>query len=170
MDLLIDLPDAADNAETFNRVMLILTERADDATFLRRVLILPADQSQALTTNTAITVANRLASLGFSRQVLTLAKRPQDSDRRRERARLRAKAALLNQRPHQAMLELADDPSEDASSLRAEALQAAGDFAAAGDLMRKSGHKEEAERLFWHANLPEQSVADTQAKFGRVAR
>ena len=168
LDLVTDLPEAKDNTTALNRVVFLLTERADDSTFLRRILSMSQTQSQHLTTDAAIAVANRLAGLGFSRQAHALAKRPQDSLRRGERARLRAKAALLVQRPHQAMLELVDDPSDEAGLLRAEALIAAGDFAAAGDLKRESDHMDEANRLFWLADLPEQADSADGAKFSRV--
>ncbi|WP_420585736.1 hypothetical protein [Ruegeria sp.] len=168
IDLLDALPNDPDGAETRNRVMLVLTERADDATFLRRVLNLPNDQMQALTTDTAVAVANRLATLGFSRQVSTLAKRPQDRDRRRERSRLRAKAALFDLRPHQAMLDLGDDPSDEATALRADALTMIGDLGAAAELLNTFGQQDAANRLNWLADLPVE--AGTDDKFARIAQ
>ncbi|WP_170545873.1 hypothetical protein [Ruegeria arenilitoris] len=170
LDVVAELSGGDGTTETLNRVVFVLTERADDATFLRRVLSLSHTQTQGLTIDAAIAVADRLAGLGFARQAQALAKRPQDRLKRGERARLRARAALLAQRPHQAMLELADDPSEEAASLRATALQAAGDFAAAGDQMRASGQVEEANRLFWLADLSEKAEPDSGTKFSRVAK
>ena len=170
MDLLADMAEDVESGETLNRVMLILTERADDATFLRRVLSLPKALSQDMTTDTAIAVADRLVSLGFSRSALALAKRPQDRLRRGERARLRARVALLDQRPHQAMLELADDPSDEAVLLRARAMEAAGEFAAAGDLLRTSGIIDEANRLFWLADQPGEAEPEIDLKFGQIAK
>lgn len=170
LDAVAELTEGDGAAETLNRVVFVLTERADDATFLRRVLSLRQAQTQELSTDAAIVVADRLAKLGFARQAQALAKRPQDRLKRGERARLRAKAALLARRPHQAMLELADDSSEGAASLRAAALQAAGDFAAAGELMRASGQTDEANRLFWLADLTERAERDSGAKFSRVAK
>ncbi|WP_051927571.1 hypothetical protein [Ruegeria halocynthiae] len=170
LNLAGELPENADSAETLNRVMLVLTERADDTTFLRRALSLPKKHIQGLTTDTAIAVADRLASLGFSKSVLKLARRPQDKLRRGARARLRARAALLDQRPHQAMLELADDPSDKAVQLRATAMQAVGDFRAAGDLMRITGDPDAANRLFWLADLPDEADPNTDTKFSQVVQ
>ncbi|WP_170329691.1 hypothetical protein [Ruegeria arenilitoris] len=167
LDVVAEL-QTRDTAETLDRVVLVLTERADDATFLRRVLTLSHDQSQELTTDTAVIVADRLARLGFFTQARALAKRPQDSLKRRERARLRAKAALYDQRPHQAILELADDSSEEASPIRAEAFQKAGDFEAAGDLLRVSGRLEESNRLFWLADLTDKAVLEEGEKYSRI--
>ncbi|WP_170762729.1 hypothetical protein [Ruegeria lacuscaerulensis] len=168
LDLLADMPEDAESVETLNRVVLILAERADDATFLRRVLSLSKTHYQGLTTDTAITVADRLASLGFSKPALTLAKRPQDTIRRNERARIRARAALLDKRPHQAMLELADDSSDEAVLLRAEAMRATGEFAVAGDLLRTSGHLDEVNRLFWLSDRLNEVNTEVGAKFGQI--
>jgi hypothetical protein len=170
LDVVAELPEDIESTETLNRVVFVLTERADDATFLRRVLSLSHAQTQALTTDAAIVVADRLARLGFAKQAQALAKRPQDRLKRGERARLRAKAALLAHRPHQAMLELADDSTDEADSLRAAALQATGDFAAAGELMRASGHADEANRLFWLADLTEKAELGSGTKFSDVAK
>ncbi len=170
LDVLTDLPTNPENTDTLNRVVIVLTERADDTTFLRRILSLPKAFSQGLTTDTAVAVADRLASLGFSRPALVLAKRPQDRIRRRDRARLRARAALLDHRPHQALLELTDDPSEEAVMLRARAQLAAGEFAAAGELMRATGDAKEANRLFWLADQPNEVNTNDGEKFGRIAR
>ncbi|CUK07775.1 hypothetical protein RUE5091_02989 [Ruegeria denitrificans] len=168
LELVTELPEDAESADALNRVVSILTERADDATFLHRILSLPAAQSRGLTTDTAIAVADRLIALGFSRQAYALAKRPQDRLRRGKRARLRAKALLLDQRPHQALLELADNQTDEANMLRAEALIIAGDYAAAGDLIRSSGLVDDANRLFWLADQPDHADLEINAKFNQV--
>ncbi|MCG7521098.1 hypothetical protein [Ruegeria sp. Ofav3-42] len=155
VDLLDHHPSEAESIETLNRVAQILTERADDATFLRRALTLSTGQRLGLTTETAVKLAERLVTLGFAEAALDLASRPQDKARRAERARLRARAALLKNRPHQAMLELADDPSDTAQLLRGNAMQAIGDYVAAGEHWRAAGEHELADRFFWLADRTE---------------
>ncbi len=170
LDLIAELPEDTENAKALNRVVYILTERADDATFLRRILSMPTEQTLNLTTDAAITVASRLAELGFPRQAIALAKRPQDKVRRGERARLRAKAALLAQHPHQAILELADDPTGAAVALRAEALVVVGDYAKAGALMRASDRINEANRLFWLADQSSEADLEHDTKYSAVVQ
>ncbi|MDX1742015.1 MAG: hypothetical protein R3186_00245 [Ruegeria sp.] len=170
LDALAELPENEDTADALDRVVLILTERAEDATFSRRILALPKKQSDSLTTDTAIAVANRLAALGFSKQARALANRPQDRLRRDELAQVRARAALLGQRPHQALLELADDHTDEAIDLRAEALQAVGDFAAAGALMRDAGRPDEASRLYWLADQTDEADLAQSEKFDLVIK
>ncbi|WP_282170157.1 hypothetical protein [Ruegeria atlantica] len=168
MDLL-GAQNAQDNdAETLNRVAQILTERADDATFLRRVMTLTPEQKLALFTDTSVGLAERLVTLGFADAALELASRSQDKARRAERARLRARAALLQRRPHQAMLELVDDPSDAAQLLRGQALQMTDDYVAAGQLLRAIGEDEEADRFFWLADHPEAVEPERDTKFFAV--
>lgn len=170
LDALAELPEDEDTTDALNRVVLILTERAEDATFSRRILALPQKQADGLTTDTAIAVANRLTELGFSRQARALANRPQDRLRTDELARVRARAALLDQRPHQALLELEDDHTEEAIDLRAEALQAAGKFAAAGALMRDAGRTDDASRLYWLADQTDEAELAQSEKFDLVIK
>ena len=171
MDLATTLPPEAENTETVNRVVVILTERADDEAFLRRALTLPPKSLQALTTDTVIAVADRLATLGFSQQALSLAKRPQDRLRRGERARLRARAALLAQRPHQAMLELEDDTSDKAVLLLAQAFAGgARVLARQGDLLHSTGQVDAANRSFWLAEVPDKVDMDEGQKYGQVVQ
>lgn len=170
VDLLVPHPSEVESIETLNRVAQILTERADDETFLRRALTFSTSQRQDLTTETAVKLAERFVTLGFAEAALDLAGRPQDKTRRAERARLRARAALLQTRPHQAMLELADDPSDTAQLLRGQAMQAIGDYASAGELWRAAGEDEDADRFFWLADRIEEIDDDRGTKYSAVNR
>ncbi len=154
------LSDSADQVGALNRHLQVLAERSDDLTFLRQTVGMSQEMTGSLTTETAIALSDRLAALGFSAQARHLAGRPQDSIRRAERARLRARAALADDRPHQAMLDLSGDESPEALSLRVQALQATGDFEAAGSILRDLGETEAANRLFWLAGLGENVTAD----------
>ncbi|WP_170561968.1 hypothetical protein [Ruegeria atlantica] len=165
MDLLSAQNANVQATETLNRVAQILTERADDVTFLRRVVTLTPEQKHALFTNTSLAVAERLVTLGFADAALELANRPQDRARGAERARIRANAALLQRRPHQAMLELADDPSDAARLLRGQALQMTGDYVAAGEALLALGEDEKADRYFWLADHAKTVVPDRDTKF-----
>ncbi len=169
-DQAMDLLQAQDAAGfgALDRVALILTERADDATFLRRVVTLTPRQQQALSTDTALAVAERLVALGFANAALELASRPQDKARRSGRARVRAQAALLQRRPHQAILELSDDPSDAAQSLRGQAMQMTEDYGATADLFREIGQVEEADRYVWLADRPDRLDEESGSKFSAI--
>ncbi len=168
VDLAESLPASEGRAGTLNQVMLMVAERSDDVTFLRRTLGLADDFVSDLSTETAIALSDRLAMLGFASKAHFFASRPQDSIKRSERARLRARAALLGGRPHQAMLELADDDSVQADLLRIEVARIVGDFEKAGELSKKLGTLNEADRYFWLANLTDQT-ADQNGQFAKIA-
>ncbi|WP_281973305.1 hypothetical protein [Ruegeria faecimaris] len=166
-DLLEDIPNSA---ETLDRAVQVLTARADDDTFLRRIFNLPEPMAQSLTTETAISIAERLASLGFARSTLFWSNRPQDTIRRKDRALLRAQAALLSGQPHKALLELGDDPSDKAMSLRAQANLDIGEFENAGRVLLQFDRVNEAERLFWLSDMEDVPQPAVDQKFGQVRR
>ncbi|WP_425084843.1 hypothetical protein [Ruegeria profundi] len=154
-DLIQALPEGDDRTDVLNRHTHLLEERSNDVTFLKQVLSMSDSDSMALTTQAAIAVSDRLGALGFAAQSSAFANRTYDTTDRSQRARLRARAALLDEKPHKAMLELSDDASTAADTLRAQALAAIGDQAATAELYRELGETEVANRYFWLAGLSE---------------
>ncbi|WP_171240322.1 hypothetical protein [Ruegeria sp. HKCCA5491] len=170
LNLLGEIPKDAEYEVALNRVTQMLVERADDTTFLRRTLIMSKRNTYALSTETAVAVATRLASLGFAGPAHSMVSRIQDKTQKSDRARVRAQSALQSNRPHQALLELATTPSTDAVDLRAQALQATGDFAAAANVLRASGQHEAANRLFWLANLNDEVKTEHDDRFSQASQ
>jgi hypothetical protein len=166
--LILTLPDGEEVSDTLNRHLQLLTERSDDVVFLRQTLAMSPDFTSMLSTDTAIALSDRLASLGFATQAFALANRQQDRTRRSERARLRARAALMNARPHQAMLELEGDASKDAVALRVQAKGAVEDYAAAGEMLKELGETQRANRYLWLAGLPLDLNSETAGKFAGI--
>ncbi|WP_299949348.1 hypothetical protein [uncultured Ruegeria sp.] len=144
-------PDDLDWQRTRNQILHLLAERADDITFLRYVLGLKVKTRDVLTVETATSLAERLVDLGFSTPAYELTNRPHDQTQTAERARIRARTAMLNDRPRQALLELANDSSEAARTLRAQALMQAQNYDAAADMFREIGKTKAADRLSWLA-------------------
>ncbi|WP_170789524.1 tetratricopeptide repeat protein [Ruegeria lacuscaerulensis] len=169
-DAALEIPAEQERLATLNRISHILVERADDITFLRRALEFASGDTQDLSTDTAVALANRLVKLGFPGPALALSNRPQDTVQRSERARIRARSALQTQRPHQAMLELEGDSSEEALRIRHQAMQALGDFDTAGELSRTLGQAEQADRNFWLADRPEAIDQEEETQFGLVSK
>ncbi|MEX0306361.1 MAG: hypothetical protein AB3N12_03140 [Ruegeria sp.] len=136
---------------TLDQVFHLLAERADDITFLRHAVGLQDRTRDTLAVETVVSMADRLADLGFSTQAYALADRPQDQERSQDRARLRARADLLDGRPHQALLEIAEDTSDAAQEIRAQAMMQIQDFEAAARALNKIGKTAAADRQFWLA-------------------
>ncbi len=166
-DLIQALPEGDDRADVLNRHTHLLEERSNDVTFLKQVLSMSDSDSMALTTQAAIAVSDRLGALGFAAQSSAFANRTHDTTDRSQRARLRARAALLDEKPHKAMLELSDDASAAADTLRAQALAAIGDLDATAELNRDLGETEVANRYFWLAGLPEN--IEPEGRFANLA-
>ncbi len=146
-----DVSNTREWQRTRDQVFQLLAERADDITFLRHVMEMKDKQRNALAVEGAVSLAQRLADLGFSAQAYALANRPQDRERSLDRAQLRAKSALLDNRPRQALLEIADDPSDAAQELRAQAMMQIQDFDAAARALQEAGKTDVADRYAWLA-------------------
>jgi len=168
-DLIESMPGSEETEATLNRHLHLLAERSDDLTFLSQTATMPQNITNILTTDTAIALSDRLIRLGFTAQAFALANRPQDKSRRTERGRIRARAAFLDNRPHQAILELSQDTSDEADALRVEALNAIKDYAAAGRVLKELGDVEAANRFFWLEGLAEEIDASTDDKYAALS-
>ncbi|NOD76267.1 hypothetical protein [Ruegeria sp. HKCCD4332] len=170
-NIILALENGQDRDRAFNRHLHLLAERSDDVTFLQQTFhILQKEKTPPLTTDAAIALADRLATLGFADQAFALSNRTEDQTRRAERARLRARAAMLSERPHKALLELAKDDSDKARALRAQAMEVAQDFTGAAEVLQSLEQDEAANRLFWLAGLPGDTVDPTDGKYAILNR
>lgn len=167
-----DILDAHRGDETWtgthNRILQLAAERADDLTFLRHASTLKPHESESFSTETSLLLAKRFADLGFAKQARDLAGAGSDGTRRRERAILRARAALLENRPDVALRELAEDPSDDAERLRAQAMTDMGNHAAAVEAWRDIGDEDTAARLSWWAGFELEGVGAKDTALGQV--
>ncbi|KIC45090.1 hypothetical protein RA28_11420 [Ruegeria sp. ANG-S4] len=155
---------------TLNQVTQLLAERADNITFLYQTVAMPTAMQSKLDTNTAVSVSDRLISLGFGEQAMTWSNRPSDKTRRKDRTLLRAQAAALNGRPRQALLELQDDDSERANRLKADALIQAGDFAQAAAVLAELGEVDRAQRLNWLSDQVENADPGAPGKYSELTK
>ncbi|WP_170610555.1 hypothetical protein [Ruegeria arenilitoris] len=155
---------------TQSQVLQLLAERADDITYLRHALNLPKAVVGQLSTETAIALSKRLAKLGFAQQAFNLANRSEDKLRRVDRTRLRAQAALQNGRPHQALLELAEDDSDEANRIKADAYIKIEEFSQAATILSELGETGEAARYLWLAGLVDEASMEASGRFGDLAR
>lgn len=151
-----------------NRVLQILAERADNPTFLNHAMSLTQQQIAKLTTDTALALADRFADLGFAKQVRKLAGAGSDRSRQKDRARLRARAALLEGHPETALQELQNDDSEQAMRLQARALVEIQDYVAAARVFEELGEVETATRLLWLAGQQVDQASLADGKVGKL--
>ncbi|WP_293574025.1 hypothetical protein [Phaeobacter sp.] len=152
-------------------LMTLLTERADDVTFLQYALVFAANSTSDEVAPLGDLVADRLLQLGFAQQAQALLqKMPMEPENTGRRLAL-ARAALAMETPQAALVELMGLSGSEANRLRAEALWLNGEFARAGEFLLDED-TDAATRGFWHAeggDIPEGIDPATAERFGQVA-
>lgn len=153
-------------------LMTLLTERADDVTFLQYALVFAANGKAADVEPVADLVAARLLDLGFAQQAQALLKKLAMEPGNTKRRLMLAKAALVQEKPDAALVELMGLSGSDADKLRAEALWQNGEYARAGEYLLEVEDKDAAARGFWHSQDGEtlsEIDPDAAQQFGGVA-
>ena len=165
-----DGPNA--RATALEPLMQLLTERADDVTFLQYALVFSKQATPAEAAPVAAQVARRLLSLGFAEQaqdLLTkLALEPENETRRL----LMAEAALNLDKPHRVLVELMGLDGPEANRMRAQALWRNGEYGRAGEYLLAEEETDAAARGFWHSEdmgAIEAIGPDADAPFAAVA-
>ncbi|MFV1599574.1 MULTISPECIES: hypothetical protein [unclassified Phaeobacter] len=154
-------------------LLTLLTERADDVTFLQYALVIAANGTPAEVAPIADIVAQRLLDLGFAQQAQSILKKLAMEPGNAKRRLLLAKAALAMDKPHSALVELMGLSGSEANKLRAEALWRNGEYARAGEYLLEEDEEDAAARGFWHSEDRENLAtidADVAQQFGGVAR
>lgn len=160
--------DAEQRPTSLNRVLTLLTERANDVSFLKLALEHGTQRPGILTRETVDGMAERLIELGFFKQALDLLDDPVQGRVAQNRKFLLARAALGLNLPHRAQLELLGTNGPEASRLRAQALQQKGELSAAAEQLVESGQLDEAARALWLTEDWEQ-MPDVDSDFTRAA-
>ncbi len=130
-----------------------LVTYGDDITFLRAIMADRVAPPDALDAPVSLAVARRLLDLGFPAQAARHVAPPQtpETDADREAHKLiRARIALAQDRPAEALRELLGLSGDEVDLLRAEALAALGDHAAALRLFAAHDEERRADRAALH--------------------
>jgi hypothetical protein len=163
--------------------MTLLTERADDVTFLQYALVFAMQSTAREAAPVADIIARRLLDLGFAEQAMSLLKKLALEPENEKRREMLAEAALALNKPQRALVELMGLESTEANRLRAEALWRNGEYGRSGEYMQVAEDKNAAARGFWHSeNLeaiqsleadegtPFRQVADMTTEIGETAK
>ncbi|MBY6135537.1 hypothetical protein KUV61_06845 [Nocardioides marinus] len=172
LDDLTERDGPAARVAAIEPLMLLLTERADDVTFLQYALVFSGQATAGEAAPVAADVARRLLDLGFAEQAQTMLNKlslePEDERRRL----MMAEAALELGKPHRALVELMGLEGTEANRLRAEALWRNGEYGRAGEYLLAEDDANAAARGFWHSeNLDaiEAINTDEEPQFKAVA-
>ncbi|MEP2717382.1 MAG: hypothetical protein ABJP42_12725, partial [Pseudophaeobacter sp.] len=162
----------AARVEAIAPLMTLMTERADDVTFLQYGLVFAGQSTAAEAAPVAEIMARRLLDLGFAEQAQSLLQKLALEPENKDRRLMMAETALALGKPHNALVELMGLDGSDANRMRAEALWRNGEYARSGEYMLEEEDVNAAARGFWHSEDTEAMETMTPAEdapFGQVA-
>ncbi|MCD9147111.1 hypothetical protein [Pseudophaeobacter flagellatus] len=162
----------AARVDVIEPLMTLLTERADDVTFLQYALVFAGRATAAEAAPVAEIMARRLLDLGFAEQAQSLLQKLALEPENKDRRLMMAETALALGKPHNALVELMGLDGSAANRMRAEALWRNGEYARSGEYMLAEEEVNAAARGFWHSENSEgleALTADENAPFGQVA-
>ena len=149
----------------------LLTENADDLTFLKYGLAFANDATQSEAAELADILSRRLLDLGFHQaSSVLLSKAPLD-EQNSDRRMMHAEIALRREQPQKALVELMGLKGKQADRLRAQALWLNEEYERAAEYLLESEDQNGAARGFWYsADLEAAEKLDRDAApFGEVA-
>jgi hypothetical protein len=161
----------AARADVIDPLMTLLTERADDVTFLQYSLVFAGQSTAAEAGPVAELMARRLLDLGFAEQAQSLLQKLALEPENKDRRLMMAETALALGKPHNALVELMGLDGSEANRMRAEALWRNGEYGRSGEYMLEEDANAAA-RGFWHSENMEAIETMTPAEnapFGQVA-
>ena len=150
-------PTGADAPQARNLLyknLALLTENADDLTFLELSFDATNKARSGLPVDLKMQMSSRYIDMGFPEAALALLDRPLAQAGPDGYSALRAEAALDAGLPRRALLELVGRSGAEVDELRAEALRASGLHAEAAQIYATLNAPEEAARSEWLAGLP----------------
>ncbi|MQQ08325.1 hypothetical protein GFB49_07675 [Epibacterium sp. SM1979] len=159
-------------AETLEPLLVLLTERASDVTFLHYGLTFSKQATTAEAAPVVDLMARRLLDLGFAEHARSLMQKDALEAPSPERKLMIAEAAVALNEADVAIAELEGLQSSEANRLRARAYWQDGDYNSASQVLLKEEDTEEAARGFWLSeNYQAISGIDgaSEARFGAVA-
>ncbi len=131
------------------QLLPLLTDLADDLTFLDYVLAPQSDVSAVAEAGVVLAIARRLLDLGFPRHAREILDKASGQDVDDARRLLRAEAALADGKPHHALVDVLGISGPEADKIRVSAMWQNQNYAEAADLASKIRDNESAARGFF---------------------
>lgn len=149
----------------------LLTERADDVTFLKYAMSFAYEATVDEANDTGDIVARRLINLGFVDEASALLRKVDIDAGNEQRRLMQAEIALITENPQRALVELMGLDSDEANRMRADALWRNQEYERATEYMLKSDDVDSAARALWHSQDLERAeeVGGDRAPFANVA-
>ncbi|WP_171131912.1 hypothetical protein [Ruegeria sp. HKCCA5014] len=163
-------PDDKDWQRTRHQVLDLVTERADDITFLGRALNMSAAAHKKLPQRSAASISARLVELGFLKRAAEITATINTTNAEDANRRLRARIYLDEGSPNQALLTLSRDESDEARLLRAEAMNLGENYEGAAQVLQDLGQSESAARYLWLSGAAVEDLPETSEPYRNLSR
>ncbi len=149
----------------------LLTERADDLTFLKYGMSFAYRATAAEATDLADLMSRRLLDLGFTDTAAALLDKVSLEAPNHDRSLMNAEVALSRNDPQRALIEIMPVTGPNADRLRSKALWMNHEFDRASEYLLAAEDLDEAARGFWHSQDLESAEAlkRSQAPFSEIA-
>jgi hypothetical protein len=166
---LTDTDGPVARADAVEPVLMMLTERADDVTFLKYGLLFANEATAIEAEPVSLPLARRLLDLGFAEQARELLMKPSSEGPDGPRRLMLAESALEMDKPHRALIELMGMEGSEANKLRARAHWMTGQYREAGEYLMEENEADEAARGFWLSEDLETAASSGETAFAEVA-
>ncbi|TNJ42279.1 hypothetical protein [Phaeobacter sp. B1627] len=145
-------------------IMTLLTENANDVTFLKYALIFAEEAGATRAGQVGDVVARRLLDLGFAEQAEAILRKMSLEPENEDRRMMSAEAHLAMDQPQRALVQLMGLEGAQADRMRARALWRNKEYERASEYMLSAQELNEAARGFWHSeDLNAAEQFDTEA-------
>ena len=170
-EALNDRDGAAARKAASGAFFTLLTESADDVTFLKYGLAFAHDATLSEAAELADIMSRRLLDLGFYQEASVLLSKAPLDEQNSKRRMMNAEIALVREEPQQALVELMGLEGKQADRMRAQALWLNQEYERAGEYLLESEDQNGAARGFWYsADFETAEQLDREAApFGEVA-
>lgn len=152
-----------------NHVFALMTENADDVSFLKHLLSRFSQIKSESPDDLNDRITKRLLELGFASEAMDLASQQGSAQVSVDRRLIRAEAAIASNLPHRALVELLGVSGSQAAQLRAQAMWHNRDYQMAAQVLLESESIEEATRGFWHGDSWEEIPEGIGSVYAEVA-
>jgi hypothetical protein len=141
----------SENQTALTSLLALMSERADDVTFLRYAIDSETGGSEYVSAQVGEQMAERLLGLGFPDEAeMWLEKLGEPLDSKKRRMML-AEIEVARKQPYRALVELVGLSESDANRLRAKALRQNGEYEKVGQVLTAAEDFNGAARGFWMA-------------------
>jgi len=163
------LDSEIENHAALTSLLTLMSERADDVTFLRYAIDSKTGGSEDVSAQLGEQMAGKLLGLGFPDEAEMWLKKSGDSLNNKKRRMMQAEIEVARKQPYRALVELVGLSEPGANRLRAKALRQNGEYGKVGQVLTTAEDLNGAARGFWMAEEWETVPNQEDTHYSQVA-